>query len=107
MTEAVFAALDDARSAVRACRAAAADDDSAAGERARRDRRAPTPTLGLALAPDEIDYLDANFRRVGRDPTDVELMMFAQANSEHCRHKIFNADWIDRRRAPAQAACSR
>ncbi len=50
--------------------------------------------LGLALAGDEIDYLDANFRRLGRDPTDVELMMFAQANSEHCRHKIFNADWI-------------
>jgi phosphoribosylformylglycinamidine synthase len=50
--------------------------------------------LGLALAPDEIDYLDASFRRLGRDPTDVELMMFAQANSEHCRHKIFNADWI-------------
>ncbi|MCC7215181.1 MAG: phosphoribosylformylglycinamidine synthase [Burkholderiales bacterium] len=50
--------------------------------------------LGLALAPDEIDYLDACFRRLGRDPTDVELMMFAQANSEHCRHKIFNADWI-------------
>ena len=50
--------------------------------------------LGLALAPDEIDYLDANFRRLGRDPTDVELMMFAQANSEHCRHKIFNAGWV-------------
>ncbi len=50
--------------------------------------------LGLALAPDEVDYLDASFRRLGRDPTDVELMMFAQANSEHCRHKIFNADWI-------------
>ncbi|MEO5700475.1 MAG: phosphoribosylformylglycinamidine synthase [Casimicrobiaceae bacterium] len=50
--------------------------------------------LGLALAPDEIDYLDANFRRLSRDPTDVELMMFAQANSEHCRHKIFNASWI-------------
>ncbi len=50
--------------------------------------------LGLALAPDEIDYLDASFRRMGRDPTDVELMMFAQANSEHCRHKIFNARWI-------------
>jgi phosphoribosylformylglycinamidine synthase len=49
--------------------------------------------LGLALAPDEIDYLDAGFRRMGRDPTDVELMMFAQANSEHCRHKIFNASW--------------
>ncbi len=50
--------------------------------------------LGLALAPDEIDYLAASFRRMGRDPTDVELMMFAQANSEHCRHKIFNARWI-------------
>jgi len=50
--------------------------------------------LGLALAPDEIEYLDASFRRAGRDPTDVELMMFAQANSEHCRHKIFNAEWI-------------
>ncbi len=51
-------------------------------------------TLGLALAPDEIDYLELHFRRLQRDPTDVELMMFAQANSEHCRHKIFNADWI-------------
>ena len=50
--------------------------------------------LGLALAPDEVDYLDACFRRMERDPTDVELTMFAQANSEHCRHKIFNADWI-------------
>ncbi len=50
--------------------------------------------LGLALAPDEIDYLAAAFRGLGRDPTDVELTMFAQANSEHCRHKIFNADWI-------------
>jgi len=50
--------------------------------------------MGLALAPDEIDYLLDHFRRVGRDPTDVELTMFAQANSEHCRHKIFNASWI-------------
>ncbi len=50
--------------------------------------------LGLALAPDEIDYLADAFARLGRDPTDVELMMFAQANSEHCRHKIFNASWI-------------
>ena len=50
--------------------------------------------LGLALSPDEIDYLAENFARLGRDPTDVELMMFAQANSEHCRHKIFNADWV-------------
>lgn len=49
--------------------------------------------LGLALSPDEVDYLLENFSRLQRNPTDVELMMFAQANSEHCRHKIFNADW--------------
>ncbi|WP_050460756.1 phosphoribosylformylglycinamidine synthase [Herbaspirillum autotrophicum] len=49
--------------------------------------------LGLALSDDEIDYLVAAFSRAQRNPTDVELMMFAQANSEHCRHKIFNADW--------------
>src|SRR3977135_3311395 len=49
--------------------------------------------MGLALSDDEIDYLLENFRRLARNPTDVELMMFAQANSEHCRHKIFNAAW--------------
>ncbi|MGR9012383.1 MAG: phosphoribosylformylglycinamidine synthase, partial [Gammaproteobacteria bacterium] len=49
--------------------------------------------LGLALSDDEIDYLTDSFQALGRNPTDVELMMFAQANSEHCRHKIFNADW--------------
>src|SRR5204862_320758 len=55
-------------------------------EKANRD-------MGLALAPDEIDYLVDAFTTQGRNPTDVELMMFAQANSEHCRHKIFNASW--------------
>jgi len=50
--------------------------------------------LGLALADDEIDYLLESYQTLGRNPTDIELMMFAQANSEHCRHKIFNADWI-------------
>ena len=50
-------------------------------------------SLGLALADDEIDYLVENFQKLGRDPHDIELMMFAQANSEHCRHKIFNASW--------------
>ena len=49
---------------------------------------------GLALSEDEIDYLAEAFGREGRNPTDVELMMFAQVNSEHCRHKIFNADWV-------------
>ena len=50
-------------------------------------------SLGLALADDEIDYLVDSFTNLGRNPNDVELMMFAQANSEHCRHKIFNASW--------------
>lgn len=49
--------------------------------------------LGLALADDEIDYLVDNFTALNRNPNDIELYMFAQANSEHCRHKIFNADW--------------
>ncbi|MCS3460141.1 phosphoribosylformylglycinamidine synthase [Aeromonas sp. BIGb0445] len=57
--------------------------------------------LGLALAEDEIDYLVENFQKLGRNPNDIELYMFAQANSEHCRHKIFNADWtIDGERQP-------
>ncbi len=57
--------------------------------------------LGLALAADEIDYLVEAFTAMGRDPTDVELMMFAQANSEHCRHKIFNAElYLDGERMP-------
>ena len=50
--------------------------------------------LGLALADDEIDYLNEQFGALGRNPSDVELMMFAQVNSEHCRHKVFNARWI-------------
>ena len=50
--------------------------------------------LGLALSDDEIEYLENAYRAVGRDPTDAELTMFAQANSEHCRHKIFNGDWV-------------
>ncbi len=57
--------------------------------------------MGLALSDDEIDYLLDAYRSMRRDPTDVELMMFAQANSEHCRHKIFNARWtIDGQRQP-------
>ncbi len=50
--------------------------------------------LGLALSSDEVDYLLEHFTAIGRNPGDIELMMFAQANSEHCRHKIFNADWV-------------
>ncbi|HLX03021.1 MAG TPA: phosphoribosylformylglycinamidine synthase, partial [Trinickia sp.] len=61
--------------------------------RGRGALEAANTELGLALADDEIDYLVDAFGKLGRNPTDVELMMFAQANSEHCRHKIFNAQW--------------
>ena len=59
-----------------------------------RKLREANRTLGLALSEDEIEYLEQAYRKMGRDPTDAELTMFAQANSEHCRHKIFNADWV-------------
>jgi phosphoribosylformylglycinamidine synthase len=63
------------------------EDGHTAIARANRD-------WGLALSEEEIDYLVRAFGQLRRDPTDVELMMFAQANSEHCRHKIFNAEFI-------------
>ena len=63
------------------------EQGSAALDAANRD-------LGMALTDDEIDYLRDAFTELGRNPTDVELMMFAQANSEHCRHKTFQADWL-------------
>ncbi|HEY5636713.1 MAG TPA: phosphoribosylformylglycinamidine synthase, partial [Burkholderiales bacterium] len=66
----------------------------ALGAQGRAALEAANNALGLALSADEIDYLLEAYRRLGRDPTDAELTMFAQANSEHCRHKIFNADWI-------------
>ena len=66
----------------------------AVGERGRVALVEANIALGLALSDDEIDYLVQAFGAARRDPTDVELMMFAQANSEHCRHKIFNADWV-------------
>ena len=65
--------------------------DDAAGKSA---LEAANRDWGLALSEDEIDYLVQSFRQLGRNPTDVELIMFAQANSEHCRHKIFNAQWV-------------
>ncbi len=63
-------------------------------------------SLGMALSEDEMDYLYAYYAEEKRSPTDVELMMFAQANSEHCRHKIFNADWIiDGQSQPSSLFC--
>ncbi|HEV2976354.1 MAG TPA: phosphoribosylformylglycinamidine synthase [Casimicrobiaceae bacterium] len=93
MTESVFASLDAAAQLFTHFppRPLASIDLLARGRAAIEDANV---TLGLALSADEIDYLAEYFGRIGRNPTDVELMMFAQANSEHCRHKIFNADWI-------------
>ncbi|MBA3452640.1 MAG: phosphoribosylformylglycinamidine synthase, partial [Deltaproteobacteria bacterium] len=64
------------------------------GENGVATLREASTRLGLALADDEIEYLVTSYAKIGRDPTDVELMMFAQANSEHCRHKIFNAEFF-------------
>jgi phosphoribosylformylglycinamidine synthase len=92
MTETVVENLDDAAKLFAHAEPAPlqAIDIIAGGRQA---LEAANKNLGLALAPDEIDYLFENFSKMKRNPTDVELMMFAQANSEHCRHKIFNASW--------------
>src|SRR5438132_4291382 len=95
MTEAVYGSLDDASRLFShvAPRQLATIDLAARGRSAIEDANS---ALGLALSVDEIDYLADYFgpKNARRDPPDVELMMFAQANSEHCRHKIFNAEWI-------------
>ncbi len=92
MTESVFASLEDAAALfARAQPAPMGSVDILGGGRAALVQA--NTDLGLALADDEIDYLVDSFSGLGRNPNDVELMMFAQANSEHCRHKIFNASW--------------
>jgi phosphoribosylformylglycinamidine synthase len=93
MTETVLGSLDEADALFRHYdpKPFAVVNVLARGRAALEDANA---ALGLALAPDEIDYLLAHYRGIARDPTDVELTMFAQANSEHCRHKIFNASWV-------------
>ena len=93
MTEAVFSAFEDAEKLFSHFEPAplATVDVLAGGSDALQNAN---NAMGLALSQDEIDYFAAYFTRIRRNPTDVELMMFAQANSEHCRHKIFNADWV-------------
>jgi phosphoribosylformylglycinamidine synthase len=92
MTETVLGSADDAAGLFRELEAKPLEwiDLMAGGKQALVQANTE---LGLALSDDEIDYLADAFGRAKRNPTDVELMMFAQANSEHCRHKIFNADW--------------
>ena len=92
MTETVIAQVDEA-AALFTHTAPAAMATVAVMAEGRAALEAANMRLGLALSGDEIDYLVENFQRLQRDPSDVELMMFAQANSEHCRHKIFNGEW--------------
>jgi phosphoribosylformylglycinamidine synthase len=93
MTETVLATVADADALFRhVAPRPSSQVDVLAGGRAALE--AANDALGLALAPDEIDYLADWARKAGRNPTDVELTMFAQANSEHCRHKIFNAAFV-------------
>jgi len=93
MTESVFSTLEDAQKLYHtdAPKPLSTVDILQGGKAALNQANSD---MGLALSPDEVDYLFDNFTRMQRNPTDVELMMFAQANSEHCRHKIFNADWV-------------
>ncbi|MGH8121653.1 MAG: phosphoribosylformylglycinamidine synthase, partial [Rudaea sp.] len=92
MTQSVLASLSEADALFRAGAPAPLERIVLGGDPAGALREANI-RLGLALAADEIEYLIARYAELGRDPTDVELMMFAQANSEHCRHKVFNASW--------------
>jgi len=92
MTESVTTERDQARALFTELQAAPMEHvDVLGGGRAALEQA--NTAWGLALADDEIDYLVKAFQGLGRNPTDVELMMFAQANSEHCRHKIFNAQF--------------
>lgn len=93
MTQSVFANLDSAHALFNTHAPAPmfAIDVLGKGQPALEEAN---QSMGLALSDSEVAYLVENFTKMGRNPNDVELMMFAQANSEHCRHKIFNADWV-------------
>lgn len=93
MTESVVFELDDAQALFNKAEPAPLSEIALLedGELALNEANS---RLGLALSPDEIDYLLEQYTALQKNPTDVELMMFAQVNSEHCRHKIFNADWL-------------
>jgi len=93
MTEAVFASADRVEALFEVHRPVPVAVVPL-GTEGRGALAAANTELGLALSDAEIDYLVRSYGELDRDPTDAELMMFAQANSEHCRHKIFNADWI-------------
>lgn len=92
MTETVFASVNDATVLFSESSAKALQSVDILGE-GKQALVVANRESGFALSADEIDYLTQAFTKLGRNPHDIELMMFAQANSEHCRHKIFNAEW--------------
>jgi len=93
MMETVFGALQDAENLFAHHQPTPVSSVDMLGQ-GRQALEEANQRLGLALAEDEIDYLFDAFTTLNRNPNDIELYMFAQANSEHCRHKIFNADWV-------------
>jgi len=93
MMETIFGALQDAENLFAHHQPAPVSSVDMLGQ-GRQALVEANQRLGLALAEDEIDYLFDAFTTLNRNPNDIELYMFAQANSEHCRHKIFNADWV-------------
>mgnify|MGYP003694806603 CR=1 FL=1 len=108
MTEAVLHRRDRRQRTVRALSAQAAGDGCRCCAKAARRSNAANADArpGACAGRDRLPRRELPTRSAAIRP-DVELMMFAQANSEHCRHKIFNAQWIDRRRVAAARACSR
>ncbi|MFW2077430.1 phosphoribosylformylglycinamidine synthase [Acinetobacter sp. ULE_I010] len=92
MTESVFAQIDDAIALFSETAPKPLNSIDILGEGKEALVRANSE-FGFALSDEEIDYLTAAFNKLGRNPNDIELMMFAQANSEHCRHKIFGSEW--------------
>lgn len=100
MTESVFDHVNDAQVLFHEAKAKPLNEINILGDGLYALKTA-NQEFGFALSEEEMDYLNDEFRKLGRNPHDVELMMFAQANSEHCRHKIFNAEWtIDGEKQP-------
>ena len=100
MTESVFNQIDDAAALFSETEPKPLNSIDILGK-GKEELVKANSEFGFALSDEEIDYLTAAFTKIGRNPHDIELMMFAQANSEHCRHKIFGSEWtIDGEKQP-------
>lgn len=100
MTESVFAQIEDAQALFNETAPKPLNSIDILGQGKEALVKANNE-FGFALSDEEIDYLTQAFTNMGRNPNDIELMMFAQANSEHCRHKIFGSEWtVDGEKQP-------